>query len=211
VTHSPTGSSLFSERDSSRNTHPESAFWKAAPKISFGADTYAKPLCGLETEVRSRWTSHHLYLLFICAYDTLNLKSARQTETETNELWNWDVVEAFLGSDFERIHVYKEFEVSPQGEWVDVDVGLTQPNHEKGWIWSSGFEAAARIETDTKTWYAFMRIPFIAIDSYPAAAGNVLRANFCRIQDPNHALISWQPTMCHTFHVPSAFGLLVLE
>jgi len=211
VALSPTGSSLFSERESTPDTHPGSAFWKAAPMISFGADTYAKPLCGLETEVRSRWTSHHLYLLFTCAYDTLNLKPSPQTETETNELWNWDVAEAFLGSDFERIHLYKEFEVSPQGEWVDVDVDLSQPNHERGWIWKSGFEAAARIEADSKTWYAFMRIQFAAIDRRPAVAGDALRANFCRSQGPNHTLIAWQPTMSLTFHVPSAFGLLVLE
>ena len=203
--------SLFSERESNQDTDPGSVFWRAASKISFGADTHAKPVYSLETEVRSRWTPHHLYLLFTCAYDTLNLKPDPQIEAETNELWNWDVAEAFLGSDFKRIHLYKEFEVSPQGEWVDVDVDLSQPNHERGWIWNSGFEAAARIEATSRNWFAFMRSPFTAIDPRPAVAGNTLRANFCRIQGPNRTLIAWQPTISHTFLVPSAFGLLVLE
>ena len=211
MTLTPAARSLFSERESSPDTNPESAFWRSAPKISFSYDTYAKPLCGLETEVRSRWTVDHLYLLFTCAYDTLNLKPSPQTETETNELWNWDVAEVFLGSKFDRIHLYKEFEVSPQGEWVDVDVDLSQPNHEMGWVWSCSFESAARIEAGCRTWYASMRIPFAAIDQRPAVAGNVLRANFCRIQGLDRRLIAWQPTMSPTFHVPAAFGLLVLE
>jgi hypothetical protein len=76
--------------------------------------------------VRSRWTFYNLYLLFTCAYDAnepLNLKPDPDLEKETNELWNWDVVEVFLGADANNIRRYKEFEISPQGEWVDLDVG----------------------------------------------------------------------------------------
>jgi len=112
----------------------------------------------------------HLYLLFTCAYDTLNLKPSPQTEIETNELWNWDVCRVFLGSEFDRIHLYKEFEVSPQGEWIDVDVDRSQPNHERGWFWGCSFKSAARIEAGSRTWYASMRIPFVAIDQRPAVA-----------------------------------------
>ena len=66
--------------------------------------------------------------------------------TGSNQLWNWDVAEAFIGSDFADIKHYKEFEVSPQGEWIDLDVDLHHPHHEEGWRWNSGFEAAARID-----------------------------------------------------------------
>ena len=45
-------------------------------------------------------------------------------DIETNELWNWDVAEVFIGSDFKNIRRYKEFEVSPQAEWVDLDINL---------------------------------------------------------------------------------------
>ena len=50
-------------------------------------------------------------------------------DIETNELWNWDVAEVFIGSDFKNIRRYKEFEVSPQAEWVDLDVNLDAPRH----------------------------------------------------------------------------------
>jgi hypothetical protein len=203
--------SMFSELESGTDTDSGSAFWRVAPKISFASDTYGMALDGFETEVRSRWTPNYLYLHFTCAYDSLYLKPAPETGSETNGLWNWDVAEVFLGSDFEQVYLYKEFEVSPQGEWVDVDVDLSQPNHEQGWVWASGFQTAARVEESSNTWYAFMRIPFVAIDPRPAVAGRTFRANFSRVQGPKRTLIAWQPTMLPTFHVPAAFGLLVLE
>ena len=70
--------------------------------------------------VRTRWTEKNIYFLFVSPYDELHLKPNPTTQKETNELWNWDVAEVFIGSDFNDIQRYKEFEVSPQGEWVDL-------------------------------------------------------------------------------------------
>jgi hypothetical protein len=39
-------------------------------------------------------------------------------------------LKCFIGDDFKNIRRYKEFEVSPQGEWVDLDVNLDNPPHE---------------------------------------------------------------------------------
>ena len=74
----------------------------------------------------------HLYLLFICPYTELNLKPDPTTSVETPRLWNWDVAEAFIGSDYERIGRYKEFQVSPQGEWVDLDIDRDNPKAQQG-------------------------------------------------------------------------------
>ena len=111
-----------------------------------------------------------------------------------------------------NIRRYKEFEISPQGEWVDLDIDLDAPHHEDGWLWNSGFQAAARIDRTGKTWYGFMRIPYAAIDPRPAAAGNTLRINLFRCQgvDTNRKFINWQPTHHATFHVPEVFGALKL-
>ena len=54
---------------------------------------------GHRTEIRSRWTGRNLYFLFTCPYEQLNLKPEPKTETETNQLWKWDVAEVFIGSD----------------------------------------------------------------------------------------------------------------
>jgi hypothetical protein len=199
-------------RDVSADTDPRSDFWREATPIFAERDGTGNPVPGHKTEIRSRWTGRDLYFLFTCPYEQLNLKPEPKTDVETNELWKWDVAEVFVGSDFKNIRRYKEFEVSPQGEWVDLDIDLDAPRHEDGWTWNSGFQAAARIDQATRTWYAFMRIPYAAIDSRPAAAGNTLRINFFRSQGarPNHKAIVWQPTHRPSFHVPEVFGTLKL-
>jgi hypothetical protein len=123
------------------------------------------------------------------------------------------VAEVFIGSDFQNIRKYKEFEVSPKGEWVDLDIDLNSPHHEDGWKWNSGFTVSTRIDDRSKLWYACMRIPYSSVDTKPAAKGNTLRVNFYRAQGPTsqHKAIAWQPTHQETYHVPQAFGVLRLE
>jgi hypothetical protein len=56
-----------------------------------------------------------------------------------------------------------------------------------------------------------MRIPFSTIDSRPPRPGNMLRVNFFRSHGKGQSLIAWSPTMKSTFHVPEAFGTLLLS
>ena len=163
--------SKFADRDVAADTNPASEFWRGVPAVYLENDGRGNPVPGYRTEVRSRWTAKNLYFLFICPFEQLNLKPDPKTESETNELWKWDVAEVFLGSDFQNIRRYKEFEVSPQGEWIDLDINLDAPRHEDGWVWNSGFTAAARVDPEKKLWYAFMRIPYASLDARPAAAG----------------------------------------
>ena len=204
--------SVYAEHDVSLETDPGSAFWRGAVPVYAEVDTYGKPVAHHRTEVRSRWTKDNLYLLYVCPYEELHLKPSPDTVAETNELWNWDVAELFIGSDFQNIRRYKEFEVSPQGEWVDLDIDLASPHHEDGWIWNSGFKVAARIDPKAKIWYGVMRIPFAAIDERAPAAGNVFRANLFRGQGPpeRQRSIAWKAPMRDTFHTPERFGQLEL-
>ena len=187
-----------------------SPFWRGAADVVMESDNHGLPVPHHRTEVRSRWNAECLYFLFNCSYDELHLKPEPKTGVETNELWNWDVAEVFIGADFRNISRYREFEMSPQGEWVDLDVDLNKPNHEDGWVWCSGFEVAAHIDIAHKVWTGAMRIPYTAIDTRPAAAGNTLRMNLYRSQGPRHQLIAWQPTGTETFHSPEVFGILLL-
>lgn len=200
----------FANKESTPDTNPGSAFWHGAPAITFMNDTYGKPVRGHESEVRAQWTHENLYLLFICPYEQMNVKPNPSTATETYGLWSWDVAEVFIGSNFQDMTKYKEFELSPQGEWIDLDIDLSNPHHKDGWLWNSGFQVAARIDAAKKIWYGFMRIPYRAIDSRTAMPGNELRINFYRIQGPDHQLISWRPTQKPSFHVPESFGTLRL-
>jgi hypothetical protein len=189
---------------------PTSEFWKRSAPVIVNR-TRKGELATLAMEVRSRWTPHYLYFLFVCPYEELNLKPLPDTTKETNELWNWDVAEVFIGTNFNDIKRYKEFEVSPQGEWVDLDIDLRSPQHEKGWVWNSAFEHTARIDPDRRVWYAAMKIPMAAIGS-SAVGGTSFRINLFLSQGPpeRHKALCWQPSMSDTFHVPERFGLLRL-
>ncbi len=204
--------STFAKQDIALELDPASAFWTAARPVYMEKDSFGKAVPRYRTEVRSRWTNDNLYFLFVCPYEQLNLKPEPNTRQETNELWNWDVAEAFVGSDFTDIKRYKEFEVSPQGEWIDLDINLYDPHHEDGWKWNSGFEVIAKIDRQKRVWYGAMRIPLAAIDRRPPSPGNTLRVNLFRSQGPHEHLheITWQPPMSESFHVPERFGLLKL-
>lgn len=209
----PVIDSLHAQNDVALTTDAGSPFWRGAQAIyaEVGKDGHALP--EYKTEIRTRWTGKDIYFLFACPYKDLYLKPAPSTDHETNELWNWNVAEVFIGSDFKDIKRYKEFEVSPHNEWVDLDIDLNKPHHEDGWLWNSGFEHATRIDAAKHIWYVAMKIPFKAIDSRRPARGNVFRVNLYRTEGPpqDQKEIMWQPVMSNSFHMPERFGLLRLK
>jgi hypothetical protein len=205
--------STYAEHDVSLSADPTSEFWRAARTVSMKVDMNGRPISDYRTEVRSRWTKDSIYFLFVCPFQQLYLKPDPDTSRETYELWNWNVAEVFIGTDFKNIRRYKEFEISPQGEWIDLDIDLAKPHHEEGWVWNSGFEHLARIDQSKKIWYAVVRIPFSALDIKTPANGTTFRVNLFRTEGgPDQVKeVLWQPTMSKTFHVPERFGLLKLE
>jgi len=210
---SATINSAYAKTDFALTADPDSAEWKSVKGVIAENGPLGDPTPHHRTELRSRWSDKNLYLLFICPYEQLYSKPNPSTTTETNQLWNWDVAEAFIGSNFQDIKRYAEFQVSPHGEWVDLDIDRNPnpPNH--NWLWNSGFEVKARIDEAAKIWYGEMRIPMDRIDKRPPRAGQDLRINFFRFQGPppDRKRIAWQPTHADNYHVPEAFGLLRLE
>jgi hypothetical protein len=204
--------SAYALSDVELNTNPQSAFWQGAPSVYAEVDSWGHPVPSHRTRISSRWTRNNLYLLFECPYKELFLRPLPKVAEETYGLWDWDVAELFIGSDFDNIRRYKEFELSPQREWIDLDVNLDLPDHTVGWTWNSGFQVAARIDPKSGIWYGAMRIPFAAIDSRPPVVGRTFRANLFRCQGPpeRRVSIAWKAPMSDTFHVPEKFGQLRL-
>ena len=191
---------------------PAAAPWKGAASVVADRDRSGAVVPGHRTEIRSRWTPQNLYLLFVCPYEELHLHPDPSTRTETDKLWDWDVAEAFIGADFSHIKQYKEFQVSPQAEWVDlaIDRGTEPPSHDVAW--NSGFEVKARLDRDHRVWYGAMRIPMTAI-GVAARPGAEARINLYRCQGPpaHRKYINWQAVKSETFHTPEAFGRLRLR
>ena len=205
--------SKYASEDAALSTDPSSAFWKNAGVTYAEKGKNGENVGRYRTEIRSRWTKDNLYFLFVCPYESLYLKPEPRTSTETYQLWDWDVAEVFLGTDFKNIRKYKEFEISPQGEWIDLDIDLTEPHHEDGWSWNSGFAVSARVDRKTRVWYGAMRIPLSALGISNANNGEELRVNLFRSQGPpsQRVQIAWRPTMRETFHAPERFGVLRLK
>jgi hypothetical protein len=204
--------SSHTQTDAALTADPASKFWKGATGVFAENSPKGEPVPGHRTEIRSRWSDRNLYLLFVCPYQKLFLTPEPARDRETNKLWEWDVAEVFVGTDFENIQRYKEFQVSPQSEWVDLDIDREHPKPEGGWTWNSGFEVKARLDEKNKIWYGEMRIPMASIDTRAPAVGNEMRINFYRIQGPapDKKFIAWQPTHTSSHHVPEAFGRLKL-
>lgn len=199
--------------DTAPTADPKSSFWSSAPPAFAANDTMEKIVPGHRTEIRSRWTADNIYFLFMCPYVELYSKPNTVTDKETNQLWNYDVAEVFIGWDYKNIRRYKEFEVSPNGEWVDLDIDKDHPLPQGGWLWNSGFKVKTRIDRTAKIWYGEMQIPWKSVEEREPKAGNELRVNFYRMQGPppNRKMISWQPTHGPSYHVPEAFGTLKLQ
>jgi len=205
--------SAWSTRDFELRLDPESDEWRDAPRVTASRNYLGEPIAGPPTEIRSRWTNANLYLLYINPYDELNLKPDPTPSAETPRLWNWDVAEAFIGSSVDRITRYKEFEVSPQSEWVDLDIDRENAQGQAGMKWDSGFSVKSRVDARARIWYGAMRIPFAAIDTRPPQKDRELRIGLYRIAgvDPSRRFYAWRPTWQTSFHVPQAFGTLRLK
>jgi len=168
------------------------------------------------TEVRAFWTDTDLYILFRCPYRQLNLFLPASNDKPRVRLWDRDVVEVFLGDDWQNIRHYREFEIAPTGDWIDLAIDLDHQSYDPSW--RSGWKTAARIDEAKRTWYAAAMIPLHSVSGAPVSAGTQWRMNLYRIDglgpDTQRHFLCWQPTCVQNRdpnHVPEHFGTLVFE
>lgn len=168
----------------------------------------------IRTEVRGLWTDTDLYLLFRCPYKDLNLFLPPENDKPRVNLWDRDVVEMFLGDDWNNIRHYREFEVAPTGDWIDLAIDLDRESYDHAW--RSGWKTAARIDRDAHVWYAAARIPLRSVTAAKVTSGTRWRMNLYRIEglgpDSQRHFLCWQPTCVRNRdpnHVPENFGTLI--
>lgn len=157
----------------------------------------------LSTPVRALWSDQYLYLAFEAPYTELNVFQPTQ-QKERIGLWNNDVVEAFIGSDRANIMRYTEYEWSPSGEQLDLDVELPD---KKDFAWNSGAEPVVTIDNTDKVWRLEARIPWSAFKKHPVT-GETWPANFYRYDRAHNAWMAFSPTLVGSFHTPERFGWL---
>src|SRR5579871_399551 len=135
------------------NTDPKSPLWSSAARATILKDcTHVLEYPALNSTVRGFWTDKDLFLLFECPYEVLNLWLPPMGGGPRVNLWDRDVVEMFLGDDWKSIRHYREFEIAPTGDWIDLAIDLDKKSYDHSW--RSGWKTAARIDKEAKIWYA---------------------------------------------------------
>lgn len=167
----------------------------------------------LMTTARLLWTPKEIILGYECYYRELDIDEVFDVNVERHALWDRDVCEVFIRSPLEPDdRIYKEFEVAPTGQWVDLLINRIDLTHD--WKWKSGMKTLAQIDEAQKIWRAAMAIPFSAFEIYPQP-GDEWKANLFRVSRLNgeRQFLAYAPTFTEkpNYHVPEKFVTLRFE
>jgi alpha-galactosidase len=189
---------------------PSQAAWNSAPSIQFDRDWQGENADPQRaTEVRLLWTPETLYIRFRCQYRIITVFADSRADGWRYELWDRDVAETFLQPDSSDPLIYKEFEVSPNGQWIDLAVA-----HGKIEELHSGLRRRVVMDEKARIWTAEMALPMKSLTAH-FDPKDVWRANFFRIEGEKEPRFysAWSPTHSPkpNFHVASAFGTLTFR
>ncbi len=187
---------------------PTLSSWELSAPLRFNADWQGKHADSeRETEVRLLWTPESLFVRFHAKYRAINVFPDAEPDGRRDQLWDRDVAEVFLQTDPSRLRRYKEFEVSPNGLWIDLDIAPGEKHDLK-----SGLQRRVTLNEAAKTWVAELALPMkCLVDRFDPAA--TWRVNFYRVEGTAEPRFysAWRPTgtPAPNFHIPEAFGELV--
>ena len=187
---------------------PKESAWEHTPGLRFSADWQGKNADPeRETEVRLLWTPETLFLRFRAKYRAITVFPDAEPNGRRDQLWDRDVAEVFLQPDPSVPRRYKEFEVSPNGFWIDLDIAPGEKHDLK-----SGLRRRVVLNEAAKTWVAELALPMnCLVKRFDASAK--WRVNFYRVEGVAEPRFysAWRPTgtAMPNFHVPEAFGALI--
>ncbi|HXG83964.1 MAG TPA: carbohydrate-binding family 9-like protein [Pyrinomonadaceae bacterium] len=163
---------------------------------------------GRHFKARLLWSDAAFYVRFRANQaEPLIVSDAPNLKSKTKGLWDRDVCEIFVAPDSDEPQKYFEFEIAPNGEWIDLKIHQTRNGRESAFDYDSGMKSAARIE-EYKVSIA-VKIEWKAFGKTPKT-GDVWRGNLFRCVGfgETRGYLAWQPTKTDkpNFHVPEAFG-----
>src|SRR5215831_2734677 len=165
--------------------------WEQADSIRFDWDWQGQNADPLrETEVRLLWTQETLFVRFRCRYRTLTVFDDSEQNGRRDHLWDRDVAELFLQPEPANPRQYWEFEVAPNGMWIDLDISPAGRRDPRIGMRSQ----VARRDSD-KLWIADLALPMSAIVARFEAASE-WRVNFFRCEGAVEPRFysAWRPT-----------------
>jgi uncharacterized protein (DUF362 family) len=185
--------------------------WKRAMPIAWDTDT-AGESTGIETRVRFLHARTGLFVLWELQGAGLNTDRTRPTTAPRPKLYEEDCVELFFTPDPKRPHHYFETELGPFAHYLDVEVD--RDAHTSSTAWSSGAHVAATQDAVAHAATIEAELtsaPFLEPNVVPGAK---LPLGCFRMEGTSpRRYLAWSPprTPHPDFHVPSAFGTLVID
>ena len=152
------------------------------------------------------WTRENFFLKFRCRYRTLTVFEGGDSDGRRDQLWDRDVAEVFIQPDPSQPRHYLEFEVSPNGMWIDLDISPSGKRDPK-----SRMKSRVQLNESERLWDAEIALPMRSITEH-FDPWSEWRINFFRVEGATEPRFysAWQPTFTAqpNFHVPEAFGKL---
>ena len=124
-----------------------------------------------------------MYLAYWCKYRSLNIYAGEDSAKERWELWNRDVVEAFINPQPERFLHYYEFEIAPNNQWWDLEIDLTKKEMGNEPLGKS-LKHVTKFDAEHKVWVVEMRIPVKSMNVSAIHPGDEWRLNLYRCDGP---------------------------
>jgi hypothetical protein len=184
---------------------PQLSAWKIAAPVCFCSDWRNETVDPQrETEARLLWSADWLFIRFRCRYR--EIFDYEEHNERRDRLWLRDVAEVFIRPCGDELRHYKEFEISPHGNFLDLKIAAGTKS-----ILYCDLKSRVVWDPAARVWIAEMGIPMTCL----TACFNPLETwhiNLFRIEgkEPDRFYSAWRPTMTHqpNFHVPQLFGEL---
>jgi len=184
--------------------------WDAAVPVVFDTD-WSGATTKATTRVRTAWSKGALYMLWELESAGLAVDEQRPVKSEREKLYEEDCVEMFLAPDAAERTRYYEVEVGPLGHFFDI--AIDRKTKKSDTSWSSLPEIATKVDRERHR--ATIEVALRSPDIVRAlAAGKRLPFALYRMEGKGKRLyLAWSPTRTAKpdFHVPEAFGTLLLE
>lgn len=184
--------------------------WSKAKPVRFDTDWAGKPT-GIFTEARFLWAKGALYVLWQVEGTAFFADTSRPIEVERERLYQEDCVELFLGPKESEPKHYFEIESGPFGHYFDLDVDRAKKTENAAW--SSGHRIATSRDLEKHT--AVLEVALESNDVTSALVpGAKLPLALYRMEGKApRRYLAFRPTRTKSpnFHVPEAFGRLVID
>jgi uncharacterized protein (DUF362 family) len=182
--------------------------WDGATPVSFDTDWSGKKT-DITTRVRAARAKDVLYMLWELEGAGLFVDATRDPKVERDKLYEEDCVEVFLTPDPADRASYHEIEIGPLGHFFDLSVARKKSDTS----WSSVPTIATKVDREKKraTIEAAFRAEGITSALEPGAR---LPLGLYRMEGKApRSYLAWSPTRTPkpNFHVPEAFGVLVVD